>query len=131
MENSVKQRLKDYLCFKKININFFENAIGVSNGYVGSMRKSIQPDKLESIALKFPDLNITWLLTGIGEMDNNQQINNNIGHHTNGNYSPITGNIEINTCRQELEKANLKISLLEQIIKDKERIIELLTLKNK
>ena len=32
------------------------------------MRKSIQPDKAEKIASSFPDLNITWLMTGDGDM---------------------------------------------------------------
>ena len=32
------------------------------------MRKSIQPDKAEKIASSFPDLNITWLMTGEGDM---------------------------------------------------------------
>ena len=32
------------------------------------MRKSIQPDKIKSIAIEFPELNTEWLLTGEGEM---------------------------------------------------------------
>lgn len=54
--------------FKNISINKFEKELGLSNGYVRNMRKSIQPDKVKSIALKFPELNTGWLLTGEGEM---------------------------------------------------------------
>jgi len=32
------------------------------------MRVSIQPDKISSIALKFPELDTGWLLTGEGSM---------------------------------------------------------------
>lgn len=46
----------------------FCEVIGVSSSYISSMRVSIQPDKLTSIAEQFPMLNIDWLLTGEGEM---------------------------------------------------------------
>lgn len=46
----------------------FEKAVGLSNGYVNNIRKSIQPDKIQKIALCYPTLNTGWLLTGEGEM---------------------------------------------------------------
>lgn len=46
----------------------FEKAVGLSNGYVNNIRKSIQPDKIQKIALCYPTLNTGWLLTGDGEM---------------------------------------------------------------
>lgn len=65
---AVKERLKDYIKHRGISISAFCEAIGVSVAYVNSMRRSIQPDKIERIALKFPDLNTEWLMTGNGEM---------------------------------------------------------------
>ncbi|PQL91063.1 helix-turn-helix domain-containing protein [Apibacter adventoris] len=65
---SVKDRLKKFVSYKNISIRNFCNIIGVSSAYITSMRKSIQPDKLESISLHFPDINIEWLLTGEGSM---------------------------------------------------------------
>lgn len=65
---SVKQRLTEYIHYKKLNNSEFCRAIGVSSAFISSMRVSIQPDKIESIALKFPDLNTGWLITGEGEM---------------------------------------------------------------
>jgi hypothetical protein len=53
-----------------------EKAIGVSNAYVTSIRKSIDKDKIQSIALKFPDLNIDWLLYGKGEMLKKMKLSN-------------------------------------------------------
>lgn len=67
---TVKERLKKFIEFKQISKSEFGRAIGVSSAFVNSIRKSIQPDKVESIALNFPDLNITWLLTGEGDMLN-------------------------------------------------------------
>ena len=68
MEYTVKQRLIHYLSVKKISHTNFCRLINVSIGYISSMRVSIQPDKLKSIAINFPDLNIGWLLTGAGTM---------------------------------------------------------------
>ena len=68
MENTVRQRLESFLELKKISKSEFGRLIGVSSAYITSMRKSIQPDKVKSIALNFPELNINWLLTGNGEM---------------------------------------------------------------
>lgn len=65
---TVKERLVKYIKHKQISNSDFCRAINVSMAYISSMRKSIQPDKLESIALNFPDLNTGWLLTGEGDM---------------------------------------------------------------
>ena len=65
MDNEgVKERLVSFIKYKKMSQGGFEKAIGTSNGYVGSIRQSIQPDKLERIAQLFPELNISWLLVG-------------------------------------------------------------------
>lgn len=68
MERTVKQRLIDYLRYKNISNRKFEMRCGLSVGYVRAIRKSIQPDKISSIALAYPELNTGWLLTGEGEM---------------------------------------------------------------
>ena len=68
METTVKQRLIDFIEYKGLSKNKFEKTVGLSTGYVGNMRVSIQPDKIMKIALNFPDLNTGWLLTGEGEM---------------------------------------------------------------
>lgn len=70
MENSVKQRLMQYLAFKDIPNAKFEKVCGLCNGYVAGIRRSIGPDKLKSITANYPDLNRDWLLYGEGEMLN-------------------------------------------------------------
>jgi len=65
---SVKQRLISYLEYKNISKSEFGRTIGVSSAYVSSIRKSIDPDKIQSITLNYPDLNLDWLMTGEGEM---------------------------------------------------------------
>ena len=68
MQTTVKERISKYLEEKNITKKTFCETIGVSQAYISSMRVSIQPDKLYNIALNYPDLNIGWLLTEVGDM---------------------------------------------------------------
>ena len=65
---NVKDRLKQFIMFKNISTREFERQIGVSYGFIGNMSKSTSPDKVIKISHQFPELNMTWLLTGEGEM---------------------------------------------------------------
>lgn len=67
---SVKERIIEFIKYKNIGQAAFEKSVGLSNGYVNNIRKSIQPDKVQKIALKYPELNTGWLMTGNGEMLN-------------------------------------------------------------
>lgn len=68
MESSVKERLIKFLDAGNISKSEFGRRIGVSPAFITSMRKSMQPDKVKRIALEFPELDMTWLLTGEGQM---------------------------------------------------------------
>ena len=68
MESSVKERLILFLETSNISKSEFGRKIGVSSAYVSSIRRSIDKDKIKSIATNYPSLNIDWLLYGEGEM---------------------------------------------------------------
>ena len=68
MEENVKQRLIQYLQFKKIGQNKFEKMAGISVGYISNLKKSPGAEQLMKILNAAPDLNKDWLLTGEGEM---------------------------------------------------------------
>ena len=68
MEETVKQRLIKFIKFKSLSQAKFEKVIGVSNGFVNNISKSIGVEKAQRISNIFPELNIGWLLTGEGEM---------------------------------------------------------------
>lgn len=70
MNNELKIRLEKYLEFKKISKVDFGKKVGVSRAYVSALKKTIMPDKLLLIHEHFPDLNLTWLLIGKGNMLN-------------------------------------------------------------
>ncbi len=64
-------RLQRYLDHKGITVYSFERTCDVGNGYLGKQSKgkgSIGSDILEKIADNYPDLNLTWLITGRGKM---------------------------------------------------------------
>lgn len=68
METTVKQRLIAFIKFKGLSQSKFEKAVGLSNGFVNNISKSIGAEKLQRILSVFPDINQTWLLTGNGQM---------------------------------------------------------------
>ena len=69
MQNTVKERLKEFAKSKEKSIRMFESKVGLTIGYINAIRVSIQPDKLQRIASYYPSLNTEWLLTGKGEME--------------------------------------------------------------
>ena len=104
---------------KKITIREMANRVGLSEGALQALIKngSTRTETLEKIAKE--------LDVSAGIFFSEDSTIGNIGHTTNGNYNQI-GSIEINSCPIKLEKALLKIEYLEQTLKDKEEIIELL-----
>ena len=68
MESTVKERLIAFINYLGMSKNAFENACGLSTRYVSNISASVSPDKLKQISLKFPELNVEWLLTGQGDM---------------------------------------------------------------
>ncbi len=82
---SVKKRIKDFCKAEGITISAFEYNIGVSNGYVNAISKSLGIDKLNTILEKYSNLNIEWLLTGKGEMLKTKRTS----QHTSAENMPV------------------------------------------
>lgn len=68
MASEVKERLLEYLHYKRISQVDFTRMLGVSSTYIGAMRRSISDEKMHKIRHLFPDLNPDWLLYGEGNM---------------------------------------------------------------
>lgn len=60
-------RIIDFLSVKKDSKADFYKKTGLSNGYLDKV-KVLGADKIESILKSYPDLNLTWLITGEGYM---------------------------------------------------------------
>jgi SOS-response transcriptional repressor LexA len=69
MEN-IKDRLIKYLSYLSIGQGKFEKATGLGNGFISKIKKDVSTSSIEKIRKTHPDLNINWLLTGVGEMLN-------------------------------------------------------------
>jgi transcriptional regulator with XRE-family HTH domain len=126
----VKERLREFIKFKRISERAFCREVGVSMSYVNSIRTSIQPDKMKAIAEKYPDLNPMWLLTGEPEggmllNGNNNQINGNGNTAVAGNGNRVTTNdiagmIELQKGYQTMikekdDQINRLISVIEKL----------------
>ncbi len=135
MERTIKERLKKFISYKNISITTFCKSIDVSNAFVSSMVKSIQPDKIQRITLNYPDLNISWLMTGNGPMLKNLPENEvseaGFTYRTDVTHSASHVEIiepgDINAMyKMLLKEKELRIQELEKRISDKEEIIRLL-----
>lgn len=116
MEYSVKDRLKLFLRDSNIKAVDFCKLIEVSSGFISGMRESVQPDKLKSIAIKYPDLSIGWLMTGIGNMSKSNAVS--VVQDTNGiplyRVEAAAGFGNSNFCIDETDiEARYKIKELE------------------
>ena len=66
MEESVRDRLLQFINELGISTRMFEQQCGLSNGFVRNTGDSIRRSNLDKISTVFPELNTTWLLTGDG-----------------------------------------------------------------
>lgn len=67
-ESTVKERIISFIKYNSLSQKKFEELLGLSNGYVNNIRKSISDNVLFKICGQFPALNRDWLLYGEGEM---------------------------------------------------------------
>ena len=146
---TIKERLILFIKHLSIGQGKFESRVGLSNGYVNNIRKSIQPDKLQKIALCYTELNTGWLMTGEGEMiksdiknASNSMVNNhlsggsNISYNSNNNqteYMPImpdpdnSKDASIELLQKEVGHLNQTIVHLKDTVERQDKTITLLT----
>ena len=68
--SKTKERLLQFLRYKKLGQQKFEISIGMSNGWANKVGDSIRENTLQKIKEVYPELNIAWLKSGVGEMLN-------------------------------------------------------------
>ena len=79
---TISERLREFIKSEKLSVCEFERMISAGNGYVSRIRNSIKPGRLELISLKFPQLNLNWLLHGEGEMLLKPNLHESAGTYT-------------------------------------------------
>lgn len=118
----MKERLIEFIGTLKIPVSQFEKKCGLSNGYVKNLRSTLGAKKLNDILNQYPQLNKVWLLTGEGEMLN-QNIQTGDGTNIVGDKNNVNdGNAlalainEISAQRRLVEKCQEQIDRLIKII---------------
>lgn len=117
---SVKDRIVEFIMFKNISTRAFENAIGVANGYFSHLKASPKTKIIQQILREFPELNRIWLLTGEGEMLKNDievvhgdKIIQSVGRDNNGtmigrNGAKFAGVPDFGKLMEQLMEQNKK-----------------------
>ena len=65
MEQTVKERLIQFIKYKGLSQRKFEIEVGLSNGYINNIRNGIGASVLQKLLGKFPDLSQNWLINGM------------------------------------------------------------------
>ena len=73
MQDTLKERLIEFIKSQGLSQGKFEKRMNFSNGYVNSISKGIGGEKLQRIIGEFPQLNSDWLLYGRANMLNNEK----------------------------------------------------------
>lgn len=147
----LKERLLLFIEYKGMSTQKFERIVGLSNASVSKMGDNTRQSTLDKISTKFPDLDIVWLKTGIGEMINKNNIGrDNYGVQGNGSQNisgsmvnvtmpesgtqkiiKPTGEVEIHRLvpsdksnSEELDRLKQRIQDLERIIAEKDATIQ-------
>ena len=69
----MNERILKFIGYLGISISEFERVCGLSNGAVSKMGDNTRMSTLDRLSNSYPDLNISWLRTGEGEMLNSAQ----------------------------------------------------------
>lgn len=71
MQNTINERLNEFIKYKNLNINSFSNKIDAAQTTIKTMMDRGTPPKIETltkIVTVFEDLNPLWLIFGYGNM---------------------------------------------------------------
>ncbi|WP_129714635.1 hypothetical protein [Pedobacter sp. SYP-B3415] len=72
----IKERLVAFIKEIKLDNRSFERQAGLSNGFVNNIGDSIRRSSLEKISNAFPELDLSWLISGQGSRTALTNINN-------------------------------------------------------
>ena len=77
----LRERLLNYIAYKGIDKATLERKSGLSNDAVNKMGDNTRVSTLDRISNAYPDINIAWLKTGVGEMILGNEENKRIPHY--------------------------------------------------
>jgi hypothetical protein len=120
----VADRLNQYLERKNLSPYVFEKNCGISNGYISKQTKgkgTIGSKIVSKITARYKDLSVNWLMTGEGQMLTTTF------YVPSEHVSTLAENEALyETHQNTIKTLKEKILILENVIADKEKIIQLL-----
>ncbi len=127
METTLSERLRMFAEYKQLSVRAFELSCGLSSGYVRGIKHTVLPDKRKKILAKYPELNEDWLLTGNGQMLNENYPNSAISGEQNEKNAEKSNTIQQGISREQAEEKpttdkEIILNLL-QTVHDKDVII--------
>jgi len=116
----VKERLRAFLDYKNLGQSKFERKVGLSNGFVNNIGKSIRGDSLFKISMAYPELSKSWLMLGEGKMftSDNETLMKDL--------KTLSITSSLTECKKEIQQLKEKIQNLEEKIQMKDEIINLM-----
>jgi len=118
----MKERLIEFLAYLKMGQTKFEEKVGLSRGFVNNVGENITSKSLKKITEVYPELNINWLKTGIGNMITNEQksennngigvIGNNVNNGSINDHTVVKDMIEL--LRKKDEQIDRLIGIIEK-----------------
>ena len=131
MQQSVKERIILFIKKKGLSQKKFEKAAGLSNGYINSLRKSPTAEKMRSIIDAFPEINPQWLLTGEGEMLNQELSKTDVQKPKDEENQPSNDNSAAPDVLNKPKKYDFDVEEeIRQLRNEVERLKALLNVKN-
>ncbi len=123
---TIKERLLIFIRSQEISVSEFERRITAGNGYVTHLKGDIKPERLQEISMKFPQLNLNWLLYDEGKMLQNPE---NFASDHDGVYESIQVKGKSAKELREIVKTQQEIiGRLQEIIKNYQTLVDKLNL---
>jgi phage repressor protein C with HTH and peptisase S24 domain len=77
------ERAKEFIAAKSLTPKQFEQIVGLSNGAFSKLSDSTRRSTVDRISNAFPELNVSWLINGEGDMLNKNVSDTSIGKNKN------------------------------------------------
>lgn len=125
MENFLS-RIVQFIENEGITLTFFEREIGASKGVLSRALRNntdVQSKWLSIIVEKYPQLSPDWLLTGKGSMYREEGARQIV----NGSGNQAIGGSTINVAESEIEYYRKRVSELEKLVEQKDKVIDVLS----